>query len=148
MKNITFILFFVFLISIAAWGCQKNEPVESAQSQPTPDLQTMMTGFAQALLNNEPDCAKAAAEMSRYIDDNAVLWRSLMTAEIISRVDGGQSIEDATEAAFKLPPAVEEEMDQSKCLHSDDNVRESVRKYEREIPRKAYEAAEAHYAEH
>ncbi len=143
MKTRTFISF-VILISIVVWGCQKNEPIESPKSQSTPDLPTMMIGFAQTLLNNDADCAKAAAEMSQYIDDNAVVWRNLMTAEIIRRVDGGQNIEDATEETFKFPPSIEDEMGQSKCLRSDPDVRESIHKYESEIPRKAYEAAEGH----
>ena len=144
MKKTTSFIAFAMLILFAVWGCQKNESVESPKSQPTPDLQTMMTGFAQTLLNNEADCAKAAAEMSRYIDDNAVLWRSLMTAEIISRVESGQNIEDATESTFKYPPAIEDELGQSKCLRADPDVRDSIYKYENEIPRKAYDAAEEH----
>ena len=82
--------------------------------------------------------------MDKYIDDNAEAWRAALSAEIIRRVDAGQGIEDATEESFKFPSATESAMKSSKCLY-DSEVRNSIHKYEGEIPRKAYEAVEKHY---
>ena len=147
MNKIAWITVFLMASAVSFSGCQKkDQQVNSPNSAAAPDLQTIKTGFAQIMLNNESDCSKAAAEMNKYIDDNAETWRNLITAEIIKRVDSGEDIADATEATFKFPESIEEALSNNSCLHSDPDVRDSIRRHENEIARKAYEAVEAHYS--
>lgn len=142
MKKYTFAMYLLILVFIVVMGCAKSPQVESPKAEP--DLLDFEVGFAHILISGE-DCANVATELSQYIDSYADVWRSALSAEIIRRVDAGQAIEDATEESFKFPPEIEEEIKKSACLY-DSEVRQSIHKYEDEIPRKAYEAVEAHYS--
>ena len=140
MKKITTAL--IILFALVLCGCQKNAQVQAPPAASGPTLEEMMTGFAQIMLNDEADCAKVSSDMAEYINANADTWRQLMTSEILRRVDAGESLEDAATASFQFTPEIEEALSDSKCLH-DPDVRDSIHLYEREIPAKACDAAEA-----